>query len=269
MILDNDEPEEETTEDEADNGTSNIETGHTKLDASPQSTLKSSERASRPKSTDISGPWYDVEEERYVDWPAPKLGPRTPRDVSCSPALDQTKTLPALFIPPQDQINEQHACDITLSSFEEFRAHSSKQNPNDSNNGWTKDQEAELENELMLALVEQGNPSSTSAPSSPRPRLADAPQVNAMTQECTETTSSRPEQQREASRLGTPAQGWKQQESQAIGETLACWEPREDELVVGEGGLEMQQQEEVRGKWLIKEDHNSNEPTEYIANETR
>ena len=181
MILDDDGPEEESTEDEADNDAGDIETGHTELDASPQSTLKTSERASRPKSTDISGPWYDVEEERYVDWPAPKFGPRTPRDMSCSPAPDQTKTLPALSIPPQDQINEQRVCDITPSSFEEFGAHSSNQNPNDSNNGWTEDQEAELENELTLALVEQGNPLSTSAPSSPRPCLADAPQDNAMT----------------------------------------------------------------------------------------
>ena len=34
-------------------------------------------------------------------------------------------------------------------------------------------------------------------------------------------------------------------------------------------GVEMQQQEEVQGKWLIEEDHNSNELAEYIANGTR
>ena len=39
--------------------------------------------------------------------------------------------------------------------------------------------------------------------------------------------------------------------------------------MVDRGGVEMQQQEEVRGKWLIEEDHSSNEPAEYIANGTR
>jgi hypothetical protein len=242
MILDDDEPEEESTEDKADNGAGSIETGHTELDASPQSTLKTSERSSRLKSTDISGPWYDVKEKRYVDWPALKFRPRTPGDVSCSPALS---------IPPQDQINEQRVCDITPSSFEEFGAHSSNQNPNNSNNGWTKDQEAELENELTLALVEQGNPSSASVPSFPYSRSADAPQHNTTTQERTEITVSSREELGEASPYSAPAQGlqeWEQQETQVAGETLGDREPREEELGVDGGEVQMQQQEDVRGK---------------------
>ena len=34
-------------------------------------------------------------------------------------------------------------------------------------------------------------------------------------------------------------------------------------------GVDMQQQEEVRGKWLIKEDGDSKKPAEYIANGIR
>jgi hypothetical protein len=75
------------------------------------------------------------------------------------------------------------------------------------------------------------------------------------TQEHTKTTGSRPEELRDASRHGTPAQGfedWEQQGTQAVRET-----PREDDLMDNGDGVDMQQQEEVRGKWLIKEDYDS------------
>jgi hypothetical protein len=104
---------------------------------------------------------------------------------------------------------------------------------------------------VTLALAEQGNSSSTSAPNSPRPLSVDAPQDNTTTQEYTETTASIPEELREASGHDTPAQGlkeWEQQETQAVRETLARREPREDELVIDEGVVEIQQLEEVRGK---------------------
>lgn len=258
MILD-DRPEEDRIEDEVNAGAGDIKTGGTIRGASPRSTLKTSNRASKPPRTsaDTSGPWYDVEEEHYVDWPAPEFGPRTPQVVS-----DQIKTFPALSIPLQDQSDEQCVCDITASSFEELGAHSSNQKPNDSNNGWTEDQAAELEYELTLALGEQGNPSSTRAPSSPRSRLAVALQDDTTTQECTEITISGREELQEASRYGTPAQGleeWAQQETQVAGETLAQRDPQEEELVVDGGEVDMQQQEEVRGKWLVEEGHNSNE----------
>jgi hypothetical protein len=84
--------------------------------------------------------------------------------MSFAPALDQTKTLPTMG----------DAYDITPSSFEELGVHSSNQHPNDSKKGWTKDQEAELESELTLALVEQGSLSLTNAPSFPQPHFADA-----------------------------------------------------------------------------------------------
>jgi hypothetical protein len=99
------------------------------------------------------------------------------------------------------------------------------------------------------------NSSSTCAPSSPRPHSVDAPYNKINTQEHTETTGSRPEELRDASRHGTPAQGledWEQQGTQAVGET-----PREDDLMDNGDGVDMQQQEEVRGKWLIKEDDDS------------
>jgi hypothetical protein len=47
--------------------------------------------------------------------------------------------------------------------------------PNNGDNGWTDDGMAELEKELELALVEQVSLSWASAPSSPRPRLVEAP----------------------------------------------------------------------------------------------
>jgi hypothetical protein len=136
MILD-DSPEEDSIEDEVNAGAGDIKTRGTIRGASPQSTLETSKRASKPprKSADISGPWYDIEEERYVDWPAPEFGPRTPRDVSFAPRSDQIKTLPALSMPALDQSNEECVYDITPSSFEELGAHSSNQNLNDSNNG--------------------------------------------------------------------------------------------------------------------------------------
>ncbi|KAG9228688.1 hypothetical protein BJ875DRAFT_229008 [Amylocarpus encephaloides] len=69
MVRD-DELEEEGLENEAEDSASDIETWHTERDASPQSTLKTSDLVSRPtKSVDTSGPWFDVEEGRFIDEP--------------------------------------------------------------------------------------------------------------------------------------------------------------------------------------------------------
>lgn len=116
--------------------------------------------------------------------------------------------------------------------------HSLPKLPNNGDDGWTDDNIAELEKELELALVEQVNSSSASAPSSPRPRSVDAPQDEIRGREGTETIGSRPEELRDASRHGTPAQGreeWEQQETQVVVETLGKMELREEALV-GEGG---------------------------------
>jgi hypothetical protein len=92
-----------------------------------------------------------------------------------------------------------------------------------------------LEKELGLALIEQGNSSSASAPTSPRPHSAEAPQDETQSRERTETTTgSKPEELQEelqdVSRHGT-AQG------------LEEWEQQETEVVVEGGGVAMQQEQ--------------------------
>ena len=79
-----------------------------------------------------------------------------------------------------------------------------------SDNGWTEDHMTELEKELELALVEQVNLLSASALSSLCPCLVQAPQDECKSRESTETTSSRPEEQQDASRHDTPIQGLKE-----------------------------------------------------------
>jgi hypothetical protein len=93
---------------------------------------------------------------------------------------------------------------------------------------------AELEKELGLALIEQGDLLSASVLTSPSPHSVEAPQDEIRSREHSETTGGRPEELRDASQRGTPAQG------------LEEWEQRESEVGVVEGeGLAMQQQEEL------------------------
>ncbi|KAH7305407.1 hypothetical protein BKA65DRAFT_202246 [Rhexocercosporidium sp. MPI-PUGE-AT-0058] len=104
-------------------------------------------------------------------------------------------------------------------------------NPSDNgNDGWTDDSMVELEKELGLALEElQVESSSAGTPTSPSPRSAEAPPDGIQSRECTETTSSRPEELQDTSRNGT-AQG------------LEEWELQETEVVVEGGPVAMQQQ---------------------------
>jgi hypothetical protein len=109
--------------------------------------------------------------------------------------------------------------------------------------GWTKDSMAELEKDVGLALVEQAM-SSASAPNSSRPpRSVEAPRDEDQSQNRSETTGSRPEEPRDASRLGTPTQGLEereQRETQAVAEPLGS--DVQEEEPVGEA-VEMQQEE--------------------------
>jgi hypothetical protein len=77
----------------------------------------------------------------------------------------------------------------------ESALHSLPKLPNSGDDGWTDDSIAELEKELGLALEEQQvESSSASTPTSPRPRLVEAPLDETQSQERTETTGSRPEE---------------------------------------------------------------------------
>lgn len=69
--------------------------------------------------------------------------------------------------------------------------------------GWTDESMAELDKELGLALIEQGNSSSASSPTSPCPRSVEAPQDEIQSRERSETTGSRPEELQDAFRHGT------------------------------------------------------------------
>src|SRR6266536_2425361 len=194
MILDNDESDEAGTEDKAEDA--------------------ASELASRPtKSIDTSGPWYDVEEECWIDEPTPRLGSCEPQGVPPTPTQDQPHTLHQSSRPSQDQINQQDISDIAQSTSVESAPHSLPRPSDNGDAGWTEDSMAELEREVGLALVAQVMSSPASVPNSPRPpRSVEAPQDEGQSQDRSETTGSRPEEPRDASRPGTPAQGLEERE---------------------------------------------------------
>ncbi|RDL30462.1 uncharacterized protein BP5553_10340 [Venustampulla echinocandica] len=108
--------------------------------------------------------------------------------------------------------------------------------PNNGDDRWTDDGMAELEKELELALVEQVNSSATSAPGSPILVWSRHHRTRSKVKEWTDPTGSRPEELRDASRYGTPAQGLEeleQRETQVAVETLERRELQEDELIWG------------------------------------
>lgn len=75
MILDNDDLDKVHAGGQAEGASSEVDTGCIELDASLHNSLLTSELASAPTdSIDTSGPWYDVEEGRYVEETAPGLG---------------------------------------------------------------------------------------------------------------------------------------------------------------------------------------------------
>jgi len=87
-----------------------VEPGHIGRDAGPHDTFATSELASGPaKSIDASGPWYDVEGGRYIEWPCEQQG------VPSAPAQDQPQTVPQSSKPLQDQTNQQGVSNITQS----------------------------------------------------------------------------------------------------------------------------------------------------------
>jgi len=230
-MLDND------NSDEAEGASGDVDTGRIERDASLHDTFATSELALAPtESTDASGPWYDVEEGRYTEEPAPGLGSSEPHGVPSAPAQAQPQTLPQSFKPLQNQTDQQGIGSITRSTWVESALHSFPKSSDSGDDGWTDEIMAELEKELGLALGEQQvKSSSAGTPTSPSPRSAEASQDEIQSRERSETTGSRPEELQDACRHGTPAQG------------LEEWEQRESEVVfvVEGGGVAMQQQEEL------------------------
>jgi hypothetical protein len=200
VILDNDES------DEAESTSSDVDTGHIRQDTSPHNTLATLELESRPtESIDTSGPWFDVEEGCYVEEPPPSLRSYKQQGVILAPVQDQPQTLLQSFQPLQDQISQQDVSSITRSMSVDPAPHFLPQLPN-GDDGRTNDSMAELEKELELAFLEQGNSSSASAPTSPCPRSVEAPQDEIQSRERTDTTGKRLEELQNTSRHGT-AQG--------------------------------------------------------------
>ncbi len=172
MILDNDDDLDKAgTGGQAEGASGEVDTGHIELDASLHNTFSTSELASAPtESIDTSGPWYDVEEGRYIDEPAPGPGSREQYGAPSAPAQAQSSK------PLQDQTSQQGVDDIIRSTSVESTLHSLPTPSDSSDNGWTDKNMAELEKELGLALEEQQvKSSSVGAPTSPSPCWVEAP----------------------------------------------------------------------------------------------
>lgn len=149
-----------------------------------------------------------------------------PQSVPFTPTQAQPHTLPQSFKPLQDQINQQ-VVDITQRT----SAESAIAKASDSvNNGWTDEDTAELEKELELALGEQQVESlSAGTSTSPSPHSVEVPQDEIQSRE-RETIHSILDELRDVTRHGSPAQD------------LEC---RETQVVVEEGAIAVQRQEEL------------------------
>ena len=220
VILDNDDDlDEADTRDEAEGASSDIDTEHIELDASLHDPFATSELASAPtEPINASGPWYDVEEDRYIEEPpAPGLGPHKQHSVPSVPAQVQSQTLPQSSTPQQDQTNQQGVGSVGRSASVES-THLSLPKPSDGgDDGWTVEDAVELEKELELSWEEQKVelPSACTL-ASPSPHSVEAPQSEIQSREPTETTGGILEELRDASRHSTPAQDlewWEQQET--------------------------------------------------------
>jgi hypothetical protein len=64
--------------DEAKGASGDVNTGRVKGDAGPPKTSVISELVSGIESIDVSGLWYDIEEGRYIEEPAPGPVPSAP-----------------------------------------------------------------------------------------------------------------------------------------------------------------------------------------------
>ena len=232
MILDDDESDEADARDEVETVSGDVDAKRIQRDTSPHSILTTSELASGPaKSVDVSGLWYDVEEGCYIDERAPTLESREQQGMLSVLRPDQPRTLPQSSTPLQHQISQQDIGDITQSTPVESAPHSLPEPSDNGDDGWTEDSMAEFEKEVRRALVEHVEPSLASTPNSLRPRSVEASQDESQNQVRSETTCSKPEESRGASRPGTLAHGLEeciQRQIRVMAETLR--ELQEEEL---------------------------------------
>ena len=217
MILDSD--EDLGAGGQAESTSGEVDTGRIDLDASLYNTFATSEPALVPtESIDVSGPWYDVEEGRYIEELANSLGSHEQHSVPSAPAQAQPHILPQSSKPLQDQNGPQGVDGITESTPVESALYSLTQSSNSGDNELTDENMAELEKELGLALGEQQvESSSAGTPASLSLRSAEAPQDDIQGRQRSKTTGGIPEELRDASRRGTPAlELWEKQESQVV-----------------------------------------------------
>jgi hypothetical protein len=193
---DDDDPDEAGAGGQTEGASGEVDIRRIELDANLHNTFATSELALAPtESIDASGPWYDVEEGRYIEEPAPGLGSSEPHSVPSAAAQAQPQTLPQSSKPLQDQTNEQGVSNITRSRLVESALRSLPKLPDSGDDGWTDESMAELAKELGLALEEeQGESPLAGTPTSPSPRSAEAPRDETQSRERSETTGSRPEE---------------------------------------------------------------------------
>jgi hypothetical protein len=105
VILDNDDdPDEAGAGGQLEGASGIVDTGRIELDASLHNTFPTLELASAPTETiDASGPWYDIEEGRYIEEPAPGLQSHEQHSMPSAPAQAQPQTLSQSSTPQQDQ----------------------------------------------------------------------------------------------------------------------------------------------------------------------
>ncbi|KAH6667260.1 hypothetical protein B0J14DRAFT_659238 [Halenospora varia] len=188
--------------------------------------LPTSEFASAPtESIDASGPWYDVEEGRYIEELAPGLRSHEQQRAFCSrtsPTPD-----PPSIIPATARSDPPARCRQTGIGFGRATI------------GVIIGPHAYL----------------------PKSSLGRGTQDEIQSQERSETTGSRPEELRDACRCGTPAQGleWEQRETRVAIESLGWRELGEEALMEEVGGVEIRQQGELAGWPAVGDQQNKSE----------
>jgi hypothetical protein len=96
ILNDNDSNDEEAgDEPEGASGNVDVDMGRIERDASPHHTFATSESASAPTEfMDVSGPWYDFEDGRYIEESSLDLRPSEQYSAPCTAAQAPPQTFP-------------------------------------------------------------------------------------------------------------------------------------------------------------------------------